>query len=156
MTDEDYMLKAIDIALEGMAEGQSPFGACIVKDDQITALEHNRVWADTNITAHAEICAIASACKKLKTVDLSGAVIYSTTEPCPMCFAAIHWAKIDKIYYGSSIDDAKKAGFNELTVSNEDMKKLGGSNVKIKAGLCREKAVELFEKWLNKPDKRTY
>ncbi len=156
MTNENYMQLAIDKAFDGMRNGQSPFGACIVKDGQVVAVEHNHVWADTDITAHAEICAIRSACRKLGTIDLSGCVIYSTTEPCPMCFSAIHWAKISTIYYGTSIADAQKAGFNELTVSNFDMKKYGESPVEIIDGVLREKAMELFNMWNSSGKKKTY
>jgi len=156
MTDEDYMQLAIDKAFEGMRNGQSPFGACIVKDGQVIAVEHNHVWTDTDITAHAEICAIRSACRKLGTIDLNGCAIYSTTEPCPMCFSAIHWAKISKIYYGTSIADAQKAGFNELVVSNFDMKRYGQSRVEIIAGVLCEKAIELFNKWNISDKKKTY
>jgi tRNA(Arg) A34 adenosine deaminase TadA len=156
MTNENYMQLAIDKAFDGMRNGQSPFGACIVKDGQVVAVEHNHVWADTDITAHAEICTIRSACRKLGTIDLSGCVIYSTTEPCPMCFSAIHWAKISTIYYGTSIADAQKAGFNELTVSNFDMKKYGESPVEIIDGVLREKAMELFNIWNSSDKKKTY
>jgi tRNA(Arg) A34 adenosine deaminase TadA len=156
MTNENYMQLAINKAFDGMRNGQSPFGACIVKDGQVVAVEHNHVWADTDITAHAEICAIRSACRKLGTIDLSGCVIYSTTEPCPMCFSAIHWAKISTIYYGTSIADAQKEGFNELTVSNFDMKKYGESPVEIFDGVLREKAMELFDMWNSSDKKKTY
>lgn len=150
------MQKAIEVAFEGMENGQSPFGACIVKDDKIIALAHNHVWANTDITAHAEICAIRQACENINSIDLGGSVIYSTTEPCPMCFSAIHWAGIDKIYFGTSIADAQEAGFNELTISNEDMKSKGQSLVEVVPNLCREKAIELFNIWNSNPNKKVY
>lgn len=156
MTNEDYMRKAIEVARAGIEKGQSPFGACIVKDGEIIAAEHNNVWMDTDITAHAEVEAIRSACKKLNTIDLSGAVIYSTTEPCPMCFSAIHWAKISKIYYGADISDAQKAGFNELTISNVQMKDAGQSPVQIESGFLAEEAIELFNIWNSSDKKQAY
>ena len=150
------MQLAIDRAKEGVDNGQSPFGACIVKDGEVISCEYNMVWQSTDITAHAEVQTIREANKKLNTIDLTGCVIYSTCEPCPMCFTAIHWARIDKIFYGARIEDAKSFGFNELTVSNEMMKNHGGSKVEVQADFMREYCIELFEYWASKKDKRTY
>ncbi len=150
---------AIGKARAGIRKGQSPFGACIVRDagkggtggagakPEVVACTHNTVWKDTDSTAHAEINAIRSACRKLKTVDLSGCTIYSTTEPCPMCFSAIHWAKIDKIVFGASIADAKKAGFSELSVSDAELKKKGKSPVAVEGGFMKEECKKLFVEW---------
>src|SRR5207237_7695379 len=96
---------------------------------------HNVVWQTTDITAHAEVNAIRLACRKLGTIDLSGCRIYSTAEPCPMCFAASHWARLDHIYFGAMIGDANAVGFSELSISNEQMKKLGGSRIGVTGGL---------------------
>ena len=116
--DEGYMRLAIQKAREGVAAGQTPFGACIVTaGGEVAACEHNVVWRTTDITAHGEVNAIRVACRSLGTIDLSGCTIYSTTEPCPMCFSAIHWAKIAGIVFGASISDAQAAGFNELAIS---------------------------------------
>jgi len=147
---------AVDKAREGIDKGQSPFGACIVKDGKVIACEHNIVWQSTDITAHAEVNAIRNACRELNTIDLSGCTIYSTCEPCPMCFTAIHWARIDKVIYGARIEDAKKFGFNELTVSSHELKIKGGSKVEIQNDFLRDDCVRLFEYWENKNDKRTY
>ncbi len=123
-----------------------PFGACIVKKGKILAINRNTVLKN-DATSHAEISAIRAASKKLKTFDLSGCALYSTTEPCPMCFSAIHWARIDKIYYGTSIADVKLRGFNELSISNSKMKILGKSKVRIKSAVDRESCVKLLEDW---------
>ncbi|MDD2703568.1 MAG: nucleoside deaminase, partial [Candidatus Omnitrophica bacterium] len=104
------MRLAINKAVQGIRKGQTPFGACIVKGNRVISLAHNSVWRDTDITAHAEINAVRKACKKLKTIDLSGCVIYSTCEPCPMCFAACHWAGISAIIFGARIADARRSG----------------------------------------------
>ncbi|HET6510697.1 MAG TPA: nucleoside deaminase [Candidatus Kapabacteria bacterium] len=154
--EERYMRMAIEKCRKGIARGQSPFGACIVKDGQAIALEHNVVWETTDITAHAEVTAIRAACKNIDDIDLTGAVIYSTTEPCPMCFSASHWARIGTIVYGASIADAAKAGFNELEVSNEDLKRIGGTGVEIVPGFMRDECVKLFEEWLSSPASRSY
>jgi guanine deaminase len=157
MTDRDYMRMAIERAREGIAAGQSPFGACIVgADGKVIACEHNVVWRTTDATAHAEVNAIRVACRAVADIKLAGATIYSTTEPCPMCFSAIHWAGMARIVYGSSIEDARRAGFSELGISNFDMKRLGGSPVEIAAGLMSEEAGELFAEWLRHPGHRGY
>ena len=151
-----FMQKAIEIAKIGIKKGQTPFGACIVKNGKIISCCHNIVWSTTDITAHAEINAIRQACKKLKTIDLSGCEIYSTTEPCPMCFSAIHWARIGRIVFGTSISDAKKAGFNELQISNNSMKKIGSSNIKIIGGLVKKECLPLFKLWKSQKNRRAY
>ncbi|MFA5039120.1 MAG: nucleoside deaminase [Candidatus Omnitrophota bacterium] len=154
--DARWMRLAIAKAVEGVEAGQTPFGACIVKGENIIALEHNQVWRNTDITAHAEICAVRAACEKLKTVDLSGCVIYSTCEPCPMCFAACHWANISAIVCGGRIADARKLGFDELTVSNTLMKVLGRSPVRVRKDFLRQECLEVFSLWKSRPERKVY
>ncbi|RPI14230.1 MAG: nucleoside deaminase [Ignavibacteriae bacterium] len=154
--NEKFMRMAINRAKEGVDKGQTPFAAVIVKNDEVIACEHNLVWENTDITAHGEIQAIRTACKKLNSIDLSGSVIYSTCEPCPMCFTAIHWARIDKIICGARIDDAASFGFNELSVSNEKMKTEGNSKVEIVSGFMCDENIELFKYWESKNNKKTY
>jgi tRNA(Arg) A34 adenosine deaminase TadA len=146
--EKKFMKLAIEKAKEGILIGQTPFGACIVKDRDIISCAHNVVWNTTDITAHAEVHAIRLACDKLKTIDLSGCHIYSTCEPCPMCFSAIHWAGINTIFYGASIEDAKVSGFNELSISNQEMKASGGSPIEIFKCILKEDCCKLFEVWL--------
>ena len=151
------MRMAIEKARAGVLAGQAPFGACIVSSHgDVIACDHNGVWATTDITAHGEMNAIRAACKALGSVDLSGSIIYSTAEPCPMCFSAIHWARISRIVFGASIADARAAGFNELMVSNVLMKDKGQSPVEIDGGCLREACVALFEEWKNAGQARTY
>jgi guanine deaminase len=154
--DKIFMQMAIDKCKEGIDKGQSPFGACIIKDGKVISCDHNIVWESTDITAHGEIHAIRNACKATHSIDLSGSIIYSTCEPCPMCFTAIHWAKIDKIIYGARIEDAERFGFNELKVSNSILKKLGLSPVQIHGDFMRDECVELFEYWAGKYSHKTY
>lgn len=156
MTDDHWMRMAIDKTRQGMRNGQMPFGAAIVKEGKLITVDHNLVFATTDITAHAEVTAIRNACRLLNTVDLTGCSIYSTTEPCPMCFAACHWARIDRIIFGSAIDDARAAGFSELPISNLDMKRQGGSKVLITPGFLREEAIKLFEEFAAMRDRKTY
>jgi tRNA(Arg) A34 adenosine deaminase TadA len=153
---EKYMRIAVGTASQGIQNGQTPFGACIVKDNSVIAASHNSVWEDTDITAHAEINAIRRACSELKTVSLDGATIYSTCEPCPMCLAACHWAKIETVVYGASIEDAENFGFSELTISADKMVELGKANMNIISGVIREQCLQLFENWSSRTDKKTY
>jgi guanine deaminase len=144
---EKFMEAALKKTSQGMKKGNSPFGACVVRNGEIVALAHNTVLEKRDPTNHAEINAIRLACRKLGTHDLSGCAIYSTTEPCPMCFAAIHWAGIGAIVYGTNIGDVKKLGFSELTISNEEMKKRGGAKIKIKKDFMRDECLKLLKEW---------
>lgn len=132
-----------------------PFGACIVKKNKVLAIARNLVLKK-DATCHAEINAIRAASRKLKTFDLSGCVIYSTNEPCPMCFAAIHWARIDRIIYGTTIKDAKRVGFNELEITDRCLKSLGKSKVRIIPGYMRRECLKLLERFNELPNKRLY
>lgn len=146
-TDENYMRQAIAEAEKNLTSFEGgPFGACIVKDGVILAVARNTVLKH-DATCHAEMNAIREASKKIGHYDLSGAIIYTTTEPCTMCFSAIHWARIDAIYFGTTIGDAKNVGFNELYISNEQMKTLGESSVAIHPHLLRDECMCLFERW---------
>jgi len=161
LPDHHWMTLAIDAARRGIAAGQTPFGAVIVRGDQrggdeLVLAAHNVVWQHTDITAHAEVHAIRLACARLGTIDLSGCRIYSTCEPCPMCFSACHWARLDRIIYGASIADAKAAGFNELPVSNELLKREGHSPVQLTPHLLRDECRELFEVWKASAGHRGY
>ena len=153
---EEFMRLAIEKAKKGITAGQTPFGACFVKDEKVISCRHNSVWGSLDITAHAEMNVIREACKKLNTVDLSGCILYSTCEPCPMCFSACHWAKIPKIFYGARIADAKKLGFNELPISCEKMKRSGKSLIKVRGNFLRQENLELFRHWQKKAPSRVY
>ncbi len=132
-----------------------PFGACIVKENKVLSVCRNTVLS-SDATAHAEINAIRSASKAIGSFDLSGAVIYSTTEPCPMCFSAIHWAKIGQIVYGTGISDAKKIGFNELPISLATMKKSGKSQIKVYQKFLYDECKQLFIEWSKQDKKQLY
>ncbi len=119
MRHEDYMNMAVELAVENVKSGGGPFGAVIVRDGEVVATGVNRVTSQNDPTAHAEVSAIRAACKKLGRFDLSGCVIYTSCEPCPMCLGAIYWARIDKIYYGADKDDAAAAGFDDSFIYAE-------------------------------------
>jgi tRNA(Arg) A34 adenosine deaminase TadA len=165
------MRLALEKAREGIEKGESPFGACIVHpvdlrgakrrgnpplENEIIACEHNAVISSLDSTAHAEVHTIRSACRELKTIDLSGCTIYSTCEPCPMCFSAIHWARISKVVFGARIEDSKHFGFNELPISNERLKKESGLMIEIEGNFMRNESISLFEYWSKKDDKIVY
>jgi guanine deaminase len=151
-----FMRRAIREARMNLARPDGgPFGACIVKDGKVLAVARNTVL-ENDATCHAEINAIRRASKKLGTFDLSGCEIYSTTEPCPMCFGAIHWARIGAVHYGTGIRDAAGAGFRELRISNEKMKTLGRSRIRLVPGFLREECLDLFKAWAARPGKKAY
>jgi tRNA(Arg) A34 adenosine deaminase TadA len=145
--DETFLRQALQAARRGIEAGQTPFGAVIVRGQEVLADEHNAVWRTTDPTAHAEVQAIRAACERLGTIDLSGCEIYSSCEPCPMCFSAIHWAKLDRVIFSARIEDARRAGFSELEISNEQMRELGRSGVQIVAGLLRREGAALFKEF---------
>src|SRR5690606_12238418 len=96
---EEFMRMAISLSKKNMEQGWGPFGAVVVKDGKVIAKSANKVIQTTDPTAHAEVAAIRTACKKLKTFDLSGCVVYTSCEPCPMCLGALYWARVDKVFY---------------------------------------------------------
>ncbi len=151
------MQRAIEVARKGIDNSQSPFGAVIANaKGEVVAVSHNRVRADCDSTAHAEITAIREACKKLGTVAMYGHILVSTCEPCPMCAAAIHWARLDAVVYGASIADAKKAHFNELSVATKALFDQGRSTVVVHPFVLRDECKELFELWQNGPNPNPY
>lgn len=157
LTQELYMKLALNDAYKNLKTMDGgPFGACLVKNGKVLATARNTVLKNQDPTCHAEINAIRIASRKLKSFDLSKCVIYSTTEPCPMCFSAIHWARIGTVVYGTTTRDAKKAGFNELVIEDSKLKKLGGSKVKLKRSLLLKECRALFEAWAKLPKKKSY
>jgi tRNA(Arg) A34 adenosine deaminase TadA len=133
-----------------------PFGACIVRGGTIVALSRNTVLARRDPTCHAEVNAIRRAARRLGTHDLSGCRIFSTTEPCPMCFAAIHWAGIDEVVSGTRIAEVARLGFRELSISNRTMRRLGGGAVRIVGGVLREECRQLLRDWEKRQAGLTY
>ena len=150
------MQMAIEACHEGLALGQSPFGCAIAMGDQILARTHNTVVLATDITAHAEVNAIRAACQEADDIFLTGAMVATTCEPCPMCMAALHWARVETVYYGSSIADAAEAGFNELQLPAAELLRLGGSTVKLVGNVLSEPCRELFVRWNSNPSRQTY
>jgi guanine deaminase len=151
-----YMKIAKEEGEKGMKKNEGgPFGAVIVKDNKIISKSHNQVLKTNDPTAHAEIVAIRKAAKKLKRFDLSDCEIYSSCEPCPMCFSAIHWAKIKKLYYGCSREDAEKIGFSDKYIYDVIKGTAKKKQVKISI-IDRDECLESFKEWTKKQDKKKY
>ena len=155
MTNKELMRRAIELSKQSVRNGGGPFGAVIARNGEIIAEGSNCVTIDCDPTAHAEVSTIRKACKSLGTFDLSGCEIFTSCEPCPMCFGAIYWAHLDKIYMGNDRKDAAKIGFDddfiyqEIALSAADRKK--PSEV-----LLRDEALEAFRMWDEKTDKTEY
>ena len=145
--DAHYMTLALEACRAGVEVGQSPFGACIVRHGEVLAVSHNHVWHDIDPSAHAEIVCLRTACKTVGDVHLDGATIYSTTEPCPMCFSCIHWARLARIVFAARVEDAQSFGFNELPIDNATLKRLSRSPIELTAGVMRDEAIDLYRHW---------
>ncbi|MCC9605504.1 nucleoside deaminase [Blastopirellula sp. JC732] len=147
ISPSELMQLAIDKAKEGIAAGQSPFGCAIALDGQVIAVSHNIVLQTTDVTAHAEVTALRIACKKVGEILLPGAQVATTCEPCPMCATALHWARVDEVYYGATIEDAAETGFNELRMPAGQLYQIGGSATKLVSDVERAACRELFDLW---------
>lgn len=153
---DKYMKDAVKEAAFGVENNHGgPFGAVIVKDGKIISRAHNEVIKNNDPTDHAEMLAIRAAAKELGRFDLSDCEIYTTCEPCPMCFSAIHWSRIRRVYYGCTREDAAKIGFDDNYIY-EVIKGLASDKQVELIQVNREKGLELFEKWENKQDKVRY
>lgn len=151
-----FMKRAIELSREHMqANHGGPFGAVVVKDGKIVAEGWNNVTSSNDPTAHAEVTAIRRACEKLQTFDLQGCEIYTSCEPCPMCLAAIYWARINKIYYANTRQDAAAINFDDEFLYQEislpvDQRKIPMVQIE------RVEALKVFSEWTAKNDKISY
>lgn len=151
-----FMDRAIAAALEGMRAGEGgPFGALVCRGDEVLAVAHNRVLARNDPTAHAEVEAIRAACAKLGTFELSGCDLYATCEPCPMCFAAAYWARLDRVIHACDRDDAARAGFDDADLHEQFERPPRERRLPLLA-FERDAGLAVFREWLAKPDKRLY
>ena len=149
------MQRAIDLSIDNVRNGGGPFGAVIVKDGEIIAEGTNRVTANCDPTAHAEVIAIRRACQKVKNFSLKGCEIYTSCEPCPMCLSAIYWAGISTIYYGNTKQDAESIGFGDNFIYQELSKPDSERSIPMRQ-LMRHEAQQAFRDWENKADKVEY
>jgi guanine deaminase len=150
------MSRAIALAAEHSADGvHGPFGAVIARADAVVAEGWNDVVAGKDPTAHAEIVAIRRACASLDTHDLSGYTIYCSCEPCPMCLAAIYWARLDRVVYAATRDDAAGIGFDDAAIYEQIPLPWPQRSIPA-TQLDREHALEVFKSWAENPLRREY
>ena len=149
------MREAIRLASANVENGGGPFGAVIARGGEIIATGVNRVTANCDPTAHAEVSAIRAAAQKLGTFNLSGCEIYSSCEPCPMCLGAIYWARLDRLFYGNTKADAARIGFDDAFIYTELALPLSERTLRAEQLLGKE-AIATFEAWEQKTDKTPY
>lgn len=151
-----FMQEAISLSRNGMNNNEGgPFGAIVVKGDQIVGRGNNRVTSSNDPTAHAEVVAIRDACKNLNTFQLDDCVMYTSCEPCPMCLGAIYWARPCKVYYANTKKDAASIGFDDDFIYQEIQIPLGERQIPFEQ-ISAEEAWKVFEEWQNKTDKTEY
>jgi guanine deaminase len=156
MNPNELMQLAIEKCRQGIAAGQSPFGCAIERNGEVISCSHNTVVLTTDITAHAEVNAIREGCREIDSIFLDGAIVATTCEPCPMCMSALHWARVDTVYYGATIEDADSAGFNELQLPAAELLRIGGSKLKLVPRVLPEECKELFAEWKANPMRKVY
>ena len=153
--DEKFMQQAIDLSIENVANGGGPFGAVIVRDGEVIATGTNRVTANCDPTAHAEVSAIRAACAKVKNFKLTGCTVYTSCEPCPMCLSALYWAGVERIFYGNTKEDAKAIAFDDSFIYEQIA--LDNERRSIPCiNFMREEALAGFVAWSKKEDKTPY
>lgn len=151
-----FMQEAIELSRNGMKNNEGgPFGAIVVKGDQIVGRGNNRVTSSNDPTAHAEVVAIRDACKNLNTFQLDDCVMYTSCEPCPMCLGAIYWARPSKVYYANTKKDAASIGFDDDFIYQEIQIPLEERQIPFEQ-ISAEEAWKVFEEWQNKTDKTEY
>lgn len=155
MTDKELMERAISLAIENVHAGGGPFGAVIARDGEVLAEGVNRVTANNDPTAHAEVQAIRAAAAKLGTFDLAGCNIYASCEPCPMCLGAIYWARISHLYFAATKTDAAEAGFDDDFIYRELALPYSARHLPT-TSLKSNDAMKPFQLWVAKDDKIKY
>lgn len=153
--DESIMDSVLSAARENVREGGGPFAAAVVRDGEVIAIGTNHVTRIPDPTAHGEISAIRQACAKLHTHDLSGCVLYSSCEPCPMCLGAIYWAHIHEVYYCNTRQEAASIGFDDAFIYNELKLAVKDRQVRV-TRVVRPDALSAFQAWTDKDDKISY
>jgi tRNA(Arg) A34 adenosine deaminase TadA len=153
---QEFMREAIRISIQKMRSNHGgPFGAVVVRRGKIVGRGWNRVTSTNDPTAHAEVMAIRQACRRLKTFHLKDCDIYTSCEPCPMCLAAIYWARLRRVYYGNTRQDAARIAFDDDFIYREVASPIAGRKLQMKQ-LLRKEALAVFAEWKTKGDKVTY
>lgn len=149
------MAAAIELSQESVSSGGGPFGAVIVKDGEIIGRGLNRVTIWNDPTAHAEIVAIREACKHLHSFQLKDCIVYSSAEPCPMCFGAMYWARPRAVYFANTRKDAAAIGFDDALIYNEAATLHADRKIPFHQ-IMRDEALTVFKLWAAKEDRITY
>jgi tRNA(Arg) A34 adenosine deaminase TadA len=150
------MQEAIRLSLENMRAGAGgPFGAVVVRDGEILGRGWNQVTSTNDPTAHAEVVAIREACRRLGRFHLDGCEIYASCEPCPMCLSAIYWARLERLYFAATREDAAAAGFDDARIYREIPKPVAERGLP-SVQLLRDQALPAFVEWKAKLDKMPY
>ena len=151
-----FMARAIQLSIENVhSSNGGPFGAVIVRDGKIIAENVNRVTSTNDPTAHAEVLAIRQACTKLGVFELLDCELYTSCEPCPMCLGAIYWARISRIYFANSAEDAAEIGFDDSFIYTELKLPRAQRRIPMRQ-MMHEEALAAFRAWAEKPDKIAY
>jgi guanine deaminase len=150
-----YMRMAIDLANQNILNGGGPFGAILVRNDEVIGAGANQVTNRNDPTAHAEILAIREASQNLNNYNLSDCTLYTTCEPCPMCLGAIYWARIPHVYYGNNRQDAADIGFDDDFIYKEIHTPIQKRSILMQP-LLSEEALATFKQWRNMPYKTEY
>lgn len=154
--DARFMREAIEIAHVGVRAGQSPFGACVVRDGRVIARAHNTVLRDSDPSAHAEVNALRAAGAALASHDLSGCTVYATGEPCPMCLACCYWAHVPRVVHGSLLADSDAIGFGELPYAPASLLAGAQRPLAVVGGVLREECLGIFKAWQARGGRDTY
>ena len=153
--DADFLRLAIELAVESAATDGGPFGAVVVLEGAVVGRGTNRVTADGDPTLHAEVVAIRDACRRVGHHHLPGAVLYASTEPCPMCFGAAYWSRIDRIVFGADRNDAAAVGFDDAEI-HADVCTPPAERVLLTERLELEEAKHPFAAWEANPSRTMY
>ena len=151
-----FMTRAIQLSIEAVQSGRGgPFGAVIVNQGKIVAEAANQVTSTNDPTAHAEVLAIRRACEVLGCFELKSCELYTSCEPCPMCLGAIYWARVSRIYFANTAEDAARIGFDDSLIYGELKRPYSERRIPI-VQMMREEALAAFRAWVDKPDKTSY
>ncbi len=151
-----FMQEAIRLSIRNMRKNAGgPFGAVVVRGNRVVGRGWNQVTSTHDPTAHAEVVAIRDACRRLKTFQLDDCELYTSCEPCPMCLAAIYWARPKAVYFANTRKDAAEIGFDDDLIYREVALPIAGRSMPMKQ-MMREEAIEAFREWREKPDKVEY
>jgi len=153
---ERFLQRALQLAEANVRSHRGgPFGAVVVRDGEVIGEGVNEVTTKRDPTAHAEVAAIRAACRRLDDFSLAGCVIYANSEPCPMCLAAIYWARLDRVFYANTRADAARIGFDDAAFY-EELERPEGERRIVAERVMMPGALVAFEEWMEAPDKVPY